>query len=456
MGATIERLSSADLSFLRFETPATPWHIGALAILDGAVLLDPAGRLDLEMLTTRLNRRITSVPELRRRLYKPPFLGGRPVWVDDGTFDIRDHVREVSVGPPGGEAELLAVTARLLESLLDRRRPLWELWFLTGLDGGRVAVLLKLHHALADGMAAVAIVGTSLFEPAPDDPDPAPPDWTPQAVPGYPRLVADNVGGRLAALGHGVRALRHAPATIAAAWGMIVSSEKAPQSSINRVVRAGRRVRFTRLDLTTVKQRAHAAGGKVNDVVLAVVTAGLRELLLSRHERVDGVELLASVPVSLRAASQVHGVGNSSGAIKVPLPVGVPNPDEVLAAVVEATKRAKAREDPAFIIEFLSIVAATSIGRMKTMHQTWINVPVTDVPGPPVQLYMLGAPVLDVVPVVPTAGNCTVLVCAFSYAGRLYLVANVDATACPDVDVFMTGMESGWRRLSRVKSAEVA
>ena len=157
--------------FLRFESPAWPCHFAGLAVVDGKALVDEAGRLRLAELTDRTSRRLADVPELRRRLHFPGILRGGPLWVDDERFDIRNHIHEAAAEPPGGEAELLELAARLDERQLDRARPLWELWFLTGLRDGRVGVLLKLHHCVADGLAAVALMG-SLFDVESDDAGP--------------------------------------------------------------------------------------------------------------------------------------------------------------------------------------------------------------------------------------------------------------------------------------------
>jgi WS/DGAT/MGAT family acyltransferase len=450
MPARIDRLSGADLTFLRLETHSAPAHIAALAILEGSVLTDGHGRLDIEDLRDRIGRRLTRVPELRRRLYAPPLLGGGLLWVDDGAFDIRHHVRQGAVEQPGDEPELLASAARLLESLLDRHRPLWELWFLTGLSGGRVGLVIKLHHALADGMAAVSVID-SLFDFTPRAPDPEVATWKAEPVPGYQRLLADNLTARLASLRRAAKGLRYLPATMGDFWRMLRDREKAPHCSLNQPIHSGRHIRFMRVDLAAAKERAHQAEGKLNDVVLALVGAGLRELLIGRGEPVDGVELLVSVPVSLRSRSSslspAAGTGNDSGGMVVPLSVGEPDPERALARVVQATRRAKAEQHPVFIKHFMAAVAATPIGRLMVEHQRWINLFVTNVPGPPMPLYVLGARIMDVVPIVGVAGNATMAVCAFSYTGRLYLVANVDATACPDVDVFMAGLERAWGRL---------
>ena len=140
------RLTSVDLMFLRLENPAWPGHVAGLALVEGGALLSTSGQLRLQEIRERVNRRVAHVPQLRLRVYFPGPLGGKPLWVDDHRFDIEHHVHETAVEPPGGDLQLLDAAAHLYGKVLDRRRPLWEIWFLTGLSDGRVGVLLKLHH----------------------------------------------------------------------------------------------------------------------------------------------------------------------------------------------------------------------------------------------------------------------------------------------------------------------
>lgn len=269
----IARLTSLDLMFLRLETPAWPGHFGGLALAEGTPLLDTSGRLRIDEIQERVNRRLAHVPQLRRRLHLPGPLGGKPLWVDDHQFGIQHHVHEAAVDPPGSELQLLDTAARLYGTLLDRRHPLWELWFLTGLTDDRVGVLLKLHHSIADGMAAVTITG-SLFDFEPGAPEPIPGQWAPEPVPGRWPLVADNASHKLRAAGraaatltHPLRLLKRASVRMRVARQALGASS-APRTSLNQVVRPGRRIRFLRLDLAAVRQAAHAHGAKVNDVVL--------------------------------------------------------------------------------------------------------------------------------------------------------------------------------------------
>ena len=271
----ITRLTVSDLSNLRYETQAAPMHIGALVVVEAGEFLDAAGRLRLDELRRRIELRLPRVPVLRRRLFSPGLFQGRPVWVDEEAFDIAHHVREVVLSPPAPDAELLEAAERLMGVLLDRARPLWELWFITGLSGERIGILVKLHHAIADGRAAVAMM-SSLFDPSPEDPDPAPCQWSPEPAPGSWALFADNLSARVNAVRRGARLLAHPSRTAASAWaiGRVLlrglRGTAAPQSSINRQVAPGRRVRFERFELAALKEIAQAAGGKVTEAARAV------------------------------------------------------------------------------------------------------------------------------------------------------------------------------------------
>ena len=450
----IARLTTLDLMFLRMEDPAWPGHVGGLAVVEGRPLLAATGQLRLPEIRERVNRRLARVPQLRRRLYFPGPLGGKPLWADDHQFDIQHHVHQAAVEQPGGELQLLDTAARLYGTLLDRRRPLWELWFLTGLSDGRVGVLLKLHHSVADGMAAVTIIG-SLFDLEPDAPEPVPGPWAPEPVPGPWSLVADNFSGKIRTAGRAAATLAH-PLRLAAgarvrlrvARRALVHSS-APRTSLNQVVRPGRRIRFLRLDLAEMKEAAHAHDAKVNDVVLNLWSGGLRQLLLSRAEPTSGVELVTNEPVSLRPASRVPASGNQIGFLALPLPVWEPDVQRRLGLITRTTRNAKSEQQPAAMAGFMA--AGTAIPGMAKSYparQHTVNVKDTNVIGPPRPVYLLGARILDILPITRLFGNVGLTLCAFSYTGQIFLVVTADATAFPDLDVLMTGMEQDWQALT--------
>jgi WS/DGAT/MGAT family acyltransferase len=448
------RLNSLDLMFLRQENPAWPGHVGALALAEGSPLLNTSGKLRLQEIRERVNRRLAHVPQLRRRLHFPGPLRGKPLWVDDHHFDIQHHVHETAVEPPGGEPQLLDAAAGLYARLLDRGRPLWELWFLTGLSDGRVGVLLKLHHSVADGMTAVTIM-SSLFDLEADAPEPIAEQWAPDPIPAGWSLLVGNFSNRVRTAGRATAKLAH-PLRLARSTGIRIrvarqalGQNRAPRTSLNQVVRPGRRIRFLRLDLAAMKHVAHAHNGKINDVVLDLWSGGLRRLLLTRAEPTSGVELITNEPVSLRPANQAPTVANQVGFLTLPLPVGESDVQHRLDLIIHTTRKAKSEQKPAAMAGFLAVAAATPwIGKSYPMHQHTVNVKDTNVIGPPGPMYVLGARILDIMPITRLFGNVGLTLCAFSYAGRISLVVTADATAFPDLDVLMAGMEQDWQALA--------
>lgn len=459
MSSRFARLSSSDLSNLRLESSDTPAHVAVVAILDGAVLLDDTGRLRLEHIRQRLDARLVRVPELRRRLHRGGPFGGRPVWVDDEDFDIASHVQAARLDPPGAlgdERRLLEWTADLLRALLDRAHPLWQIWLVTGLDGERVAMVLKIHHVIADGLGMVAILG-ALFDTAADVADPDFVPWAPAPLPTRRALVLDNLASKAATAR---KLLRHLRRSRSVAVGLrrrgrsfaqaVGWRSSAPRTSLNAPVHAGRRVRFFRADLAEVKARAHAAEGKVNDVVLDVVAAGLRALLVSRHERVEGVSLRVTVPVSLRkarSAEDARALGNRVGGVVIPLPLDDESEALRLEKIVASTRAARAEQSAAFLQRFMAWLAATPIAPAFIRHQRFVNAFVTNVAGPPAPMFVLGARIVHAFPVVMPMGNVGAAFSAFSYAGELTIAVTADASRFPDVDVLAAGMERGWASL---------
>ncbi|HKS69461.1 MAG TPA: wax ester/triacylglycerol synthase domain-containing protein, partial [Ktedonobacterales bacterium] len=247
------RLSLADRSSLRIERPATPTHIAGLCIVEAAPLLDEHGELDLATIKRRLEQRLGRVPALRHIVQAVPPLCGPPLWVDDPSFSLDRHVHGMRLDLPGDEAALLTTAELLLRPLLDRTHPLWELWFLTGLDGGRqIGVLFKVHHAVADGLAAVALI-MALLDLEPDAPDPPAESWHPMPGPPVWALMRDNLTCRLAAvrktLAHPVRLARTIGSTLTNTLGFVRTQGTAPRTSLNALPGAERRLRVVHLDL---------------------------------------------------------------------------------------------------------------------------------------------------------------------------------------------------------------
>jgi len=462
MPGAYERLSIHDQSNLWAEAPDTPMHIIAVLQLEPEPFVDEDGHLNLDEIRRRIARRMDRAPRLRQMVRPGSVLTGPPVWIDEVGFDLGRHVRAETIPAPGGEAELLQVVARIDEERLDRSHALWQLWLLTGLSNGRVVMVLKLHHAIADGLAAVQLMAP-LFDFTADgrgDNAPAQP-WQPETPPGRWGLMRDNAASKARRLTRGLARMRR-PVDVWRAWGtmayayrfVLAQARRAPRCSINQPIGPHRRLAVFRIPLDEAKGAAHAHGGRVNDLLLALVAGGLRALLLQRGERIDGLKLLTSVPVSMRHDANL---GNEVGAIIVPLPIGAADTSDRLAAVVSATEAAKRAQSAAAGVMAFSLISRLGLARLLSRHQRFVNLFITNVAGPPMPVDVLSGRLLDVIPVTPIAGNCTLGFGALSYNGCLAIAAVADADQVPDLDVVIRGMHGSWEALmSRRPAVEVA
>jgi WS/DGAT/MGAT family acyltransferase len=455
MSARYQRLSPADRLHFIFEDARTPAHVGALLVLEGPPLLDAAGHLRLEEIRLRLGRRVGRAPVLRKVLYRPGFLQGPPLWVDDAAFAMERHLLHAEIPAPGGEAQLLRLVEELLSKPLERSKPLWELWLLTGLEPGRLAALVKLHHAIADGEAAIRIF-SALFDLEPDAADPDEEPWSPQPPPGRWRLLVDNLSAKWAALARAVKRLAHpaALARSAASSGralvrLLRESQGAPRTSLNAPVGGRRRLAVVRMGLAEAKDVAHARGARINDVMLALIAGGARELLLHRGEPVEGVALIAAVSVALRPTAEAGGLGNRTAPILVPLPLDKPEPEACLEAIAAATRGMRKKELAAGAEHVITWVSLSGLMRPLIRRQHMMNLFESNMVGPPVPLFVLGARILDVTILLNLAGTVGLTFGVLSYAGQLNLSVCADGERFPDLWVLVAGMERSWARLSR-------
>lgn len=450
--AAIARLSWADLNNLALEAEDTPMHQAVLASLDAAPLRDAAGRVRLTDIRAHLAARIGRVPEMRRVLYRPGFLHGRPVWIDDPSFDIENHVLLATLPAPGGEAAALAFASSEMAALMDRSMPLWRLWVLDGYSNDRVAILIKLHHALADGPAMVNMLA-QVFDLEPAALERPTCGWSPQGRPTGGELLRDGLKlkARAAAktlrrVAQPARSIRAMVSTMSAAREAFRSGRGAPRTSLNRPIGTSRVVGALHLSLAEMKEVAHCHDATVNDVFLALAAGGLRRVLLSRGEPVAGASIRASMAVSLHRGD--HSMtGNNVGTVIVPLPVDIESTDQLLPAVAAATALAKTKQLPADSTRLMVVLARLGITRAFIRRQHMINVLTTNLPGPPVAFYLAGARLHDPVAMPPIAGNVTVSFAALSYDGGVTLSVIAERASWPDLDFLLTSMRACWLEL---------
>lgn len=447
---TMERLTAEDRLML-WPDERWPQEIGVLAVLDGTSMLDPGGRIRIEAVRQAVEARLHLVPRFRQVLHVPRRGLGGPLWTDATAFDLADHVRVTSVPAPGDDAALLRVAEQLRRRRLDRSRPLWEMWFLTGLPERRIGLFARMHHAVADGIAGVATLGTFL-DAAPGAPaGPARP-WTPAPVPPARSLLADSlrqhaagVGGAFSALARPADAARQARDVLSAMHGMF-SAQPTPRTSLNQVVGPDRCLAVIRGSLDLASQVAHRHGAKVNDVLLAVTAAGLHGLLRSRGEPVEDLALPVYVPITLRQAQhREQARGNLIGQMVVPLPIGEPDPGPRLEQIAAEAARQKASSHPNLGTMFRSRLARRALLAFLDRHP--VSVTTADVPGPPHPVFFARAGVLEMFPVLPLIGSVTLGVGALSYAGQLNITVVADRDAVPDLDTFTAAARSELRAL---------
>jgi diacylglycerol O-acyltransferase / wax synthase len=440
----MERLSADDLLMLYSCDLGQSMDIGALIVLEGERLLGRDGRFQLEAARNVIEQRLQYVPRFRQVLHRPRFGLGTPLWVDAPNFDISDHVGMFPIVGPVTENQVLQACEELRSRPRDPSKPPWEMWFLTGMGDGRVGLFVKLCHAVADGIAGVGALA-ALLDLSPEESAPSQEPWLPAAPPSSWELLNDNVRLRLGRLNRKLGLLTHPiiagrrARTLWPAFRELFAEERAPRTSLNRLIGQDRKLGIVRGNLDEYKDLAHTHNAKVNDVLLTGIAGGLRELLLSRGEKVDDLVLRAMVPVSLHQGGA--GQGNESTGMAVHLPIGEADHVRRLKLIAGETNDRKKKRRETISFMFHSKFAQKALLRY-FKRQRMANLYITNVPGPPVPLYFAGAPLLEVFPIVPIAGNMTLGIGALSYAGQFNITVIADRALCPDLAIFIQGVRT--------------
>ncbi|HET8717789.1 MAG TPA: wax ester/triacylglycerol synthase family O-acyltransferase [Nocardioidaceae bacterium] len=453
----MRQLSSLDAQFLNVESPTTVGHVGSLILLDPTTA--PDGRWTLDSVRDVLEPRLHLAEPFRQRLVQVPLGLGRPYWIDDPAFDIEFHLREVALPAPGSHQQLGEQVARIHARPLDRRRPLWEAYVITGLEDGRAAFYTKVHHAAIDGVSGAEILETILdVTPEPRVVEPEPALLRPGAVPSTVQLLRRGVES---AVRHPFELLRTLPRSLgyvdelpgatnfpgsqlisdtAAAVARLLGEEQpdaghrrltAPSTPLNGRITPHRRFAFGSVPLADVKRVKDHFGLTVNDVVMTLTASVLRRWLLD-HDALPGVPLVVAVPVSVRGRTES---GEDAGANHVSvmmaeLPTDIADPGERLARTREAMQEAKQHFDtvPATLLQDLAQViptamsglAARALFRLAAVPGVLFNLFVSNVPGPQLPLYIAGARVEGIHPVsavTDLTGGLNITL--FSYDGNL-------------------------------------
>jgi len=465
-----DRLTFLDNSFLIMEKENTPMHIAGTATFDATPLTKPDGSLDIDTIRSYIESRLHLIPRYRQRLQQSWFQSA-PIWVDYGYFNIHYHVRHTALPKPGDERQLKRLAARIMSQHLDRSKPLWEIWIVEGLDGGdRLAMISKVHHCMVDGVSSVDLLGV-LLTPSPiDDFEPAP-TYLPRPAPTEFELLWEtgetvaripfDIGKNLTALASQARDPRSdVRARIRALRDMLSSSIGASATPINQPVGPHRRFDWLAMSLEQVKIVKNRLGGTVNDVVLATVAGALRRFLERRRVNCELLDFRVMAPVSVRSQDERGTLGNRVSAWIVPMPLGERDACRRFELIRETTghlketKQALGAEVLAQVGEWTPSTILSLASRMAARALPF-NLVVTNVPGPQVPLYMLGARMRDNYGFVPLMDGLCLGIVLFSYAGVLCWGFTCDWDLLPDLHDFVLDIEKSFEDLQLAAPIEV-
>jgi WS/DGAT/MGAT family acyltransferase len=464
----MDRLTSFDTSFLANERSNAHMAIGALLMCEG----DAPSEEDF---LAHIRSRVHLLPRLRQRLLYPPLRLGTPFWVDHPQFDIHQHLRRISLPAPGTEAQFQDLVGELLAPPLDRSKPLWELILVEGFEDDRFGVVYKTHHAMADGISAVDI-GMLLFDVEPKrEPAREEAEWTPARTPSRMALVGhagSGIAATLRRLGRWLRqalreprrARRRAADGLAGLWEVTWNlARPAPKVPFNTEIGPRRSMCWATFDLPDFKGVKNALGGTVNDVTLAVVAGALRRWLLERDVAVDGLELKALVPVSIRTENEHGELGNKLTAMRGPLPVGVADPVERLQAITAAMDALKVSRQPLgaeaiwglndWFRDFAPPVLLSPTAAINFSTRLF-NLLVTNFPGPQVPFYVLGRELTAVYPIGFLAKNHALAIAILSYNGQVGFGLLADPDSVPDAERIVNHLVASVDELKR--AAQIA
>ena len=468
----MHRLSGQDASFLYTETPTVLMHTLKIQIFESPY--DPA---DYEFLRESLEATLNVVPMLRQRVMFVPFNLHHPVLVDDPDFDLDSHVYRTALPAPGDDRELDRMIAQIMCHRLDRQRPLWELWLISGLEGGKVALVHKIHHCLADGAATVRYL-SRVFDNLDNPASSVRRKWVPRPLPSSRKLVWDALADHFK---HGIRRL---PGFLAMMWRStrrllsfnrevgsptisMLSSDKPPRTRLNYTLSARRSFSRRQLPLDEVKAVGKGLGGSINDVVLALAATTIRNYLIA-HQDLPAKPLVTSIPVSADAPGAQRELGNRVTYLPTRLWTNIEDPLERFRAIQQSTRlgneelQVLGRDTFVELMEFLPPAFSLWKTRRKQRlrvadrpdYQPMTNVIVSNVPGPRDRVSGNYGTLLDLYSMGPLVEGCGLNITVWSYAGKLNFSLMGCRKAIPDIDVLADGLVRAHQELQRVAAGQ--
>jgi len=467
--AFYERLSALDASFLGIEDDNLHMHVGGVLMFEAAPLRNEHGGLAIDRIRLAVASRLHLVPRFRQKIAYVPWEGA-PVWVDDERFRLAYHVRHTALPRPGSDRILKRLVGRIMSQALDRKRPLWEMWVVEGLDEDRFALITKVHHCMIDGISGADLMSV-ILSPFQNEEIAAPEPWTARPRPTHSHLFADALARRF-------EQPREAARTLYATFNdpelrqeftdraMGILETLAPAMSptsatpINVDVGPHRRFDWTSMRVADLKSVKNILGGTLNDVVLATVSGALRRFCIKRGEDPNEMSVRAMCPVSVRTQDERGALGNRVSQLTVPLPIDVDDPVKRMEAVWKTTsglkesRQALGGEVLTAISEWTVSTVLVQAVRLAARTRPY-NLVVTNVPGPQIPLYFAGAKMSASFPVVPLFSEMGLTIGLFSYDGGLYWGLNGDWEHIPDLHDMILAIEASFHELQRA-AEEVA
>jgi WS/DGAT/MGAT family acyltransferase len=462
-----EPLGAMDRQFLEMEASGAPMHVSGVTAYGLAPLRNETGGLDFEVVRKAIESALERIPRYRQKLAWTP-LEGRPVWIDDEDFDLDYHLRRVGLPGSGTEQQLKQLAGWIVSQPLDRSRPLWEMWFVEGLQGGeQFAVVTKMHHCMIDGGAGVNLMSL-LLRASPDYEIPTPRPYAPRPAPGARELAVADVGRRLRTPLRLLRGARrfgqenpNLPSAIAQRVGavrdLLANALPGSRTPIDGPLGPHRRVDWMGMPLDEVKTLRRELGCSLNDLALAAVTGALRRYLTRRGVDLEGIDFRVSVPVDVRREDERERMGNRISSWLVRLPLDEPKPLDQLTVITRTTDELKHKHQ-SLGVEMLMTVAdelpvLLTIAARATRGQ--VNSVVTNVVGPPIPLYLLGCRALTMQPFVLLPPGVGLSVALLSYDGKLFWGFLADHDKVPDLDRFRDDVQLALVALREAASARL-
>jgi WS/DGAT/MGAT family acyltransferase len=460
----MQRLSGADASFVYGETPGSHLHLGTLAVLDPSTAPDG---FNVERLRSLIEARAGLLGPFLRRLVEVPFGLDRPAWVDDSRLDLERRIRPVGVPAPGGPRELGALVGDLLAYKVEPDRPLWEVWFIEGLEDGRVALLTKMHHCLADGVRGARIYEV-LYDLEPEAPTDRPdtPELEGERVPhgwemvlrALPRLAGTPLRAARTSCHLSRSALRMVGLRASPEWPGVIFPFQAPHTSLNRSITRHRGFAYCSIPLSGVKAIKNACSVTVNDVVLAICAGALRCYLTDRDD-LPSKPLIAQIPVAVHVGDRGDTSGglwgNATTVMGAALPTQLEDPIERLRVIHASTESAKAMQRALgddLILDLADVappgllaagVRAYSRLGLADHHPPIFNLILSNVAGPPLPLYIGGARLEASYPIGPLIDGGGLNITAMSYLDHI----DFGYVVCPEI------VEDPWRLADATSAA---